>query len=350
MLAALEQEGSFQAPDSWPSLYQGLSANSDPEIRTLLVRLATIFGDDFAIKRLQKTVSDQSAAIQTRRDALAALLKIESGVPVSMLHQLIGESSAIRRDAIQGLMMRNAPESDSVLVKNYVALNSRERQDALGVLATRSSFAATLLTAIQDGMIPRDEISSFVLQQLRTFKDAPIKRHVNAIWSDAIEQVEKSDEIARYRTLMSDDYLEQGDARNGRRLFEQSCANCHTLFDEGGRIGPDLTGSGRADLDYILSNLVDPNAVIDDAFRLTTLDLEDGQILSGFMEQLGDRFMVFRTPQGSIKLPMSQVESIQTSRLSMMPEGMLHALRDEQVRDLLLYLRSEDQVPLRIKN
>ena len=149
---------------------------------------------------------------------------------------------------------------------------------------------------------------------------------------------------------MSDDYLEQGDARNGRRLFEQSCANCHTLFDEGGRIGPDLTGSGRADLDYILSNLVDPNAVIDDAFRLTTLDLEDGQILSGFMDQLGDRFMVFRTPQGSIKLPMSQVESIQTSRLSMMPEGMLHALRDEQVRDLLLYLRSEDQVPLRIKN
>jgi len=350
MLAALEQEGSFQAPDSWPSLYQSLSANSDPEIRTLLVRLATIFGDDLAIKRLQMTVSDQNAAIQTRRDALAALLKIESGVPVSMLHQLIGESSAIRRDAIQGLMMRNAPESDSVLVKNYGALNSRERQDALGVLATRSSFATTLLTAIQDGTIPRNEISSFVLQQLRTFKDAPIQQQVNAIWSDAIEQVKKSDEIARYRTLMSDEYLERGNARNGRRLFEQSCANCHTLFDEGGRIGPDLTGSGRADLDYILSNLVDPNAVIDDAYRLTTLDLEDGQILSGFMEQLGDRFMVFRTPQGSIKLPMSQVESIQTSRLSMMPEGMLHALQDEQVRDLLLYLRSEDQVSLPVEN
>ena len=99
-----------------------------------------------------------------------------------------------------------------------------------------------------------------------------------------------------------------------------------------------------------MSNLIDPNAGIDDAYRLTTLDLEDGQVLSGFMEQLGDRFMIFRTPQGSIKLPMSQVESIQTSGLSMMPERMLHALKDEQVRDLLLYLRSEDQVTLPVEN
>ncbi|MDA7632972.1 c-type cytochrome [bacterium] len=350
MLAALEQEGSLLAPDSWPSFYQSLSEDPDSEIRTLLVRLATIFGDDLAIKRLQKTVSDQNARIQARQDALAALLKIESGLPVTILHQLIRESSAIRRDAIQALMMRNTPETDYVLVKSYGALSSRERQDALGVLATRSGFAATLLTAIQDGTIPRDEISSFVLQQLRTFKDAAIQRRVKAIWSDATDQIEKSDEIARYKALMTDDYLERGDAKNGRLLFEQNCSNCHTLFDEGGRIGPDLTGSGRADLDYILSNLIDPNAVIDDAYRLTTLDLEDGQVLSGFMEQLGDRFMIFRTPQGSIKLPMSQVESIQTSGLSMMPERMLHALKDEQVRDLLLYLRSEDQVTLPVEN
>ena len=47
---------------------------------------------------------------------------------------------------------------------------------------------------------------------------------------------------------------------------------------------------------------------------------------------------------------MSQVESIQTSGLSMMPERMLHALKDEQVRDLLLYLRSEDQVTLPVEN
>jgi putative membrane-bound dehydrogenase-like protein len=350
MLAALEQEGSYQAPNSWPSLYQRLSNDPAPETRTLLVRLATIFGDGQAINRLQKIVSDQSDAIESRRDALAALLKIESGVPVTMLHHLIRESSALRRDAIQALMMRHAPETDSVLVKNYGALNSRERQDALGVLATRSSFAVTLLAAIQDGTIPRDEISSFVLQQLRTFRDAPIQQRVNAIWSDAIDQVEKSDEIARYKALMTDAYLELGNGRNGRRLFEQNCANCHTLFDEGGRIGPDLTGSGRADIDYILSNLVNPNAVIDDAYRLTTIDLENGQVLSGFMEQLGDRFMVFRTPQGSVKLPMSEVESIQTSRLSMMPEGMLHTFEDEQVRDLLLYLRSDDQVALPIEN
>ena len=345
-LAALELEGSYPATASWPSLYQRLSDHSDSEIRTLAVRLATIFGDDLAIKRLQETVSERGAGIQARRNALEALLKIESGVPFSLLHQLIEESSALRHDAIQALMIRNASDSDALLVKNYHSLELAERQDALGVLATRSNFATTLLTAIHEGIIPREEISSFVLQQLRAFRDAPIQEQVTAIWADATDQLEKSDEIARYRTLMSDDYLQQGDIRNGRRLFEQSCANCHTLFDEGGNIGPDLTGSGRADLDYILSNLVDPNAVIDDAYRLTTLDLEDGRILSGFMEQLGDRFLVFRTPQGSMTLPMSEVESIQTSSLSMMPEGMLNAFEDEQVRDLLLYLRSEDQVAL----
>lgn len=346
MLAALESEGSYQALRSWPPLYQRLSNHSDLEIRTLAVRLATLFGDGLAIKRLQETVRDRSAAIVGRREALGALLKIDSGIPVSLLHQLITESSPLRRDAIQALMTKNDSTSDAMIVKQFQSFQPLERQDALGVLATRSDFASTLLTAIEEGSLSRDEVSSFVLQQLRSFRDKSLQQRVRTIWADAPERLAKSDEIARYRALMTDSYLAGGDIKNGRKLFEQTCATCHTLYDEGGSMGPDLTGSGRAELDYILSNLIDPNAVIDSAYRLTTLDLVDGRVLSGFMEQLGDRSMVFRTLLGSIKLPMSDVESIQTSSLSMMPEGMLDVFEDEQVRDLLLYLRSKDQVPM----
>ena len=127
-------------------------------------------------------------------------------------------------------------------------------------------------------------------------------------------------------------------------MFERTCSNCHTLFGEGGSIGPDLTGSGRKNLDYVLSNLVDPSAIIDPAYRLTTMLTADGKMLSGFIVHQGDEFVTIRTQQAQVRLKMEEVDELQTSSKSMMPDGMLRSFTDEEVRDLILYLASPKQV------
>ena len=145
---------------------------------------------------------------------------------------------------------------------------------------------------------------------------------------------------------MTPKYLKQGDALAGRLMFERTCSKCHSLFGEGGTIGPDLTGSGRTNLDYVLSNLIDPSAIVDPAFRLTTVVTADGRILSGFMIQHTEKFVILRTQEAQVRLAMYEIEELETSDKSMMPEGMLRNYSDQQVRDLVLYLASPRQVSL----
>ena len=127
-------------------------------------------------------------------------------------------------------------------------------------------------------------------------------------------------------------------------MFDHSCAKCHTLFGEGGNVGPDLTGSGRKKLDYVLSNLIDPSSIIDPAYRLTTLLTVDGRLFSGFLVHQDDRFVVLRTQETQVRLEMQDVEQLMTANQSMMPEGMLRSYSDRQVRDLVRYLASPTQV------
>ncbi|MFP6618349.1 MAG: c-type cytochrome, partial [Pirellulaceae bacterium] len=233
-----------------------------------------------------------------------------------------------------------------VLLDCYSRLSTLERQDAIGVLSTRRNFAADLLAAIEEGDVQRQDVSAFALQQLRTFSDVKLQEQVARIWADDAQQLQKSDQIAHYKRTMTPKYLQQGDASAGRLLFTKTCAKCHALFGEGGSIGPELTGSGRKKTDYVLSNLFDPSATIDPAYRLTNVLTSDGRLLSGFIVYQDDQFIEVRTQEARVRLSMKDVDELVTSRQSMMPEGMLRQYTDQQVRDLLRYLASPGQVPL----
>ncbi len=343
---AREDQSRLPATESWSAARAHLENFDDPQLQSLVIRLASLLGDADIVARLQASLTDPTLAESDRLKALNTLLKLEKGVPVSALHQLAAKTSALRKPAIRALVTRNQPETGSFLLADLPNFNAAEQQEALGVLVTRPAFAHELLDAIESGSVERQTLSAFALQQLRALPDASLQTRVETLWADAADTRDKAARMAHYKALLTEDYLASGDPQKGRQLFQQTCAACHILFGEGTALGPDLTGSGRADLDYILSNLVDPNAIIDSAFRLTTLELKDGRVLSGFMEQLGDRFLTFGTQQGSIRLPMSEVASIETSELSMMPEGMLDAFSTEQIRDLVRYLASPEPVPL----
>ncbi len=345
-LDSLEPMGTLSAPVEWARLRKGLASVPGDRLAPLLLRLATLFGDRDAIQSLHEALQAKTAPPEKRRDALKALLRLKDQIGPSDLHPLLANPTPLRGEVIRALLTHGDEATGDQLLEHYPSFSDTERRDAIGVLTSRAGDVDSLLTQLESGRIQRQDVSAFALQQLRAYRNEGLQTRIDHLWTDDRDRLQKSDQIAHYKALMTDSFLASGDVGQGRELFDQVCASCHTLFESGGHLGPDLTGSGRADIDYLLSNLVDPNAVIDDAYRLTTLELKDGRILSGFMDQLGDRFLVFRTVQGAVRLPMSEVQSIETSNLSMMPEGMLQALETDQIRDLILYLRSEDQVDL----
>jgi putative heme-binding domain-containing protein len=136
------------------------------------------------------------------------------------------------------------------------------------------------------------------------------------------------------------------DRSKGRAVFEKACASCHRLYGNGGDIGPDLTGSGRTDLDYLLENIVDPSAVVSADYRMSVVAMADGRVLNALVKGRTDHSIILQTPTEAITVDRDDVEGIKPSPLSIMPEGILDTLSATEARDLVAYLIQRTQVPL----
>lgn len=176
------------------------------------------------------------------------------------------------------------------------------------------------------------------------FEKRGSERAVGKIWGVARESGEdKLKEIAKYKTLLGAGPA--GEPARGRAVFTRTCQQCHLLFGEGGKIGPDITGSNRADLDYLLQNILDPNAVIPNDYRTSTLETKDDRSITGIVTKQDGTAVTIVTPNDTLVIPRGEVKSLTPGELSMMPEGILQVLTGAEVRDLVAYLRGTGQVP-----
>lgn len=113
------------------------------------------------------------------------------------------------------------------------------------------------------------------------------------------------------------------------------------MFGDGGQIGPDLTGFKRDDVTNMLTNIVNPSAEIREGFETYVAVTGDGRVLSGFLADKDNRMIVLRGIDGqSVSLEQDDLEEFQRERRSLMPEGLLQKMTDQEIRDLFAYLRS----------
>ena len=152
-------------------------------------------------------------------------------------------------------------------------------------------------------------------------------------------------QIATFKKFLTTDSILRANASHGRALFAQSCAICHNMFGEGAKIGPELPGSFE-DVDYLLQNIIDPNAIIGKDYQQTFVETKDGRMLSGVLASDDADIVTLKTLAGPAKVSRVDIKSIEISPNSLMPAGMLNALDEDSVRDLFLYLRQRQQVPL----
>lgn len=126
----------------------------------------------------------------------------------------------------------------------------------------------------------------------------------------------------------------------GEALFEQRCASCHKLFFKGGNIGPDLTSYQRDDLGTMLISIINPNAEIREGYQFITVKTKDGRTIGGFQVDRDNQVTVLRGLDGQdLTLRSEEIESVEPMGRSLMPEGLLEGLDEQQVRDLFAYLR-----------
>lgn len=132
---------------------------------------------------------------------------------------------------------------------------------------------------------------------------------------------------------------------DGKAAFESvQCLACHKFKDEGGSIGPDLTGVGnRFTPEYILESILLPSKVVSDQYANTQIITKDHDVIEGkVVKDDGDKLIVRPSPlsDATITIEKKNIARTQLSKVSPMPEGLVDVLNKNEILDLIAYLRS----------
>lgn len=346
MNAALKGKRDLPAPDGWNELYARLKTSPNGEVRQQAQALAVIFGGGAALDDFRKSLADPAAPLDSRRAALESLLAAKDSATLPLLLDLTKQPSPLRAPALRGLAAYDDPRVAPALLGGFAAFTPEEKSDALGTLSTRPASARALLAAIEKKEIARTAITAPLARQLQSFKDGAIDAWLAKHWGAVrTSSADKQAQIAQFKKFLGADALQRADVRHGRMLFQQTCAVCHEMFGEGGKIGPELPG-GFEDVDYLLQNILDPNAIIGKDYQQTFLKLKDGRMVSGVVTAEDTGSVTLKTLAEPIVVQRADIVETTLSEQSMMPEGLLTILDEQGVRDLFAYLRQKHQVPL----
>ncbi len=346
MEAALRGRNGVAAPAGWNGLETTLTAAPDEETRRLARNLGTIFGSPRALQSLRTLAADVQAPAADRNAALETLLRTRDAALVPLLQRLTGDPG-VRATALRGLAGFDDAKTPSVLLGAFGQFNAAEQRDALNTLASRAAYARPLLEAVRAGQVPKAALTADLVRQLRSLKDASLATDLTGIWGVMKEtSPDMKAEVERVKKLYWAGGSQPGDAPRGRVVFNQVCSQCHHLFDTGGNVGPDITGANRADLDYLLQNILFPNSVIPNEYLASTVETKDERVLTGMIKSQDANGVTLQTANEVVTLPRSQIRKIEATAISMMPEGLIANLTEQQTRDLLYYLTRPGQVPL----
>ncbi len=333
-------------PAAWPDVFRQLAADSDRRVRSRSLSLALTFGDPAARAALRQALADPAAPLAPRREALEALLQARDPSLASTLHGLVRDSG-LGGLAVRALSAYDDPATPDVLIKSYKSLGASERRDVLNTLAARKPWAKDLLAAVEAGELPRLDMTADLVRQLRNLKDPSLDARLAQVWGNVRETTgDRLRLIAQYKSLLSSKPSRAPEPALGRAVFAKVCQQCHTLFGVGGQVGPDLTGSNRADLDYVLSNVLDPSALIGKDYLAHVIATTDGRVLTGIIRAEDKDKITLVTANETITLPKNEIEERRSSEQSMMAEDLWKPLSEHEIRSLVAYLAGPGQVAL----
>ena len=322
--------------------YQKSLAESD---LTLGLRL----GDEDAVNTALATVKNKNADLPARLALISTLGEVDQPRAVSPLLSLLGsgESSAIKRATMESLMSYPHPEIGATICSRYQTTLPNEhglRETAHRVLASRATWTKQFLAEINTFRIEKETVALDVVQQMRLHPDSEIQKLLDKHWGKTRAASEdKLAEMERIRNLLRGPH--EASPRDGYALFKEHCATCHTLFDEGGRTGPNLTGYERTNIEFLLLAMVDPSAAIREEFTQYQVVTLDGRILTGLIDEQTPTTVSLRGANNQVTLlNRDDIDILQAMETSIMPDNLTAKLTPQQIHDLFAYVMSPTPV------
>lgn len=354
MAAGLDGFSSAKKPKGWDEFVVRASARSgegnDEErakARTTYIQtLSALFGSGRAIDELIVLVKNADGDANARLNAFKSLARTPKPELLAIIRTLIN-------DKVLGTVARSAlaayddPSIPKQLTGSWPERSQEQQAATVATLTSRASYAKVLLEAVKARKVPAAVISPFQARQIRNLGDEALTNLLTEAWGEIRDTPEaKKAEFAKWEAVLKPEALAKADKSKGRLMFTAACGACHKMYGQGGAIGPELTGSDRRNLKYLLENILDPNAVVPADFRVSIFHLKDGRTLSGVIPEQTERTLTIQTPAERLTIERTQIVKQEQMAQSLMPEGLLAALGEENVLNLIAYLMGEGQVEM----
>jgi len=298
-------------------------------------------GETAAVKEALDAIRNEKAPLEDRivYARVFGEVRLDQAVPVLLGVAAGSGPEGLRKAAMVSLMAYDQPDI-GVWAATLLPKTAGEVQTALlALMASRASWSAQLLGAIQAGGIKTAAIPSDIIARIRAHKDSAVAGMAARVFPEepASSAMNLGHRIAEVEAVLK---RGTGNPYAGESIYEQRCVSCHKLFFKGGRVGPELTHYQRDNLATLLPSIITPNAEIREGFEYMLVETNDGRSLSGFLVERDPRVVVLRGLEGSdITLRQSEIKDMRAMGRSLMPEGLLDGLSDQQLRDFFAYLR-----------
>jgi putative heme-binding domain-containing protein len=334
--------------------FQGRSLAGIPD--ELVAALAKSGGGSLALRFRQAQPDAVAEAVKTIQDAKAKpevrsqFIEICGQVQTDDLRNVLldvvkhEKNSLVLATAFTALQNYDAADIAVDVAARFADLPDDAQLAAEALLVSRAVWSKQLLAAIDAGTIDKEKISNSALRKMLMHGDDSMNAAIKTHWGEiaSLSPVQVQAEISQLHSVLA---AGSGNPRTGKKLFMQNCGRCHLLFEEGGRIGPDLTPFARDNMERMLISVVNPSLEIREGFENYVVVTNDGRVLNGFLADKDNQIVILRGVDGqNVILKRDDIDEMRVVPQSVMPEGALKLLNEQQIRDLFAYIRSSQPV------
>ncbi len=310
----------------------------DDEKNDFLTRQLKFAPELFAAAR-QLAFDDGKAA--TQRVAAASLLVRDETFrkeALPILAALLSPKTPgdAQRAAIKALGASGDATVPELIAKAWSALGPETRLAAIDELLTREKWAFELATRIEGGQINSAALDAARRGRLLNHSSARVKAVAQTILNTKVPST-RAKVVEEFRPALA---LE-GDSSRGSVLFAKLCVTCHKLGSIGNDIGPNLQSVVNHPSEKLLISILDPNASIEPGFTAYSAQLSGGEELYGIIAAETGNSLVMKLPDGKTRtLLRAEITALNSSSLSLMPEGLDAGLSKQEIADLIRFLQT----------
>jgi putative membrane-bound dehydrogenase-like protein len=262
----------------------------------------------------------------------------EDSAAVELLGRLLAPRSGLQPlgDYVGQLARLADPRVPDILLREWEQRTPGERSVILDALMGREAWVPDLLGRVEAGKIAAGSFDAQRQARLLKHPNAAIRRKASSVFS-ATASRSRAQVLDAFRPALA----LAGDRVKGKAVFAQTCAACHQLEGAGLPLGPDLRSVVDHPVEKLLISILDPNADIQPGFAAYFCELNSGEQLYGSIASETGGSLAFRLADGTTRaIVRRDIKSLQSSNVSLMPEGLEASLTPQTLADIIAYLKA----------